>query len=114
MIKKLAILLFIACLSCVFVISLSYAKDKDKGQNKDRPPGWDQGEKKGWQSDIPPGQDKKEVKRKGKRNKSKSEQEETENAAGVTTDKVGKSAEKEDHGGTSKTKKTPLKGQTVE
>ena len=46
MIKKLAILLFIACLSFVFVISLSYAKDKDKSQNKDRPPGWDQEKRK--------------------------------------------------------------------
>ena len=38
--------LFIACLSFVFAISLSYAQDKGKGQNKNRPPGWDQGEKK--------------------------------------------------------------------
>ncbi|MBW2169437.1 MAG: hypothetical protein JRG69_09310 [Deltaproteobacteria bacterium] len=31
-----------------------------KGKGKERPPGWDKGEKKGWQSDVPPGQEKKQ------------------------------------------------------
>ena len=68
--KKLINVLFIACLSFIFAISLSYAQGKGKGQNKKRPPGWVQGEKKGWQSDIPPGQDKKDGEQKEIRNQS--------------------------------------------
>jgi hypothetical protein len=45
--KKLIKVLFIACLSLIFAVSLAFAQGKGKGQNKNRPPGWEKGEKKG-------------------------------------------------------------------
>ena len=72
--KKLIKVLFIACLSLIFAVSLAFAQGKGKGQNKNRPPGWEKGEKKGWQSDVPPGQEKKDEKLKKKTNKSENKQ----------------------------------------
>ena len=44
----------------VFLLcSPALAKEKEKGQSKDAPSGWDKGEKKGWHSDVPPGSEKK-------------------------------------------------------
>ena len=43
-------------LSWFLIGSPAFAQKKDK----ERPPGWDKGEKKGWQSDVPPGQEKKQ------------------------------------------------------
>ena len=67
MFSRLIKVSFIACLSLIFAVSSTFAKGKGKGHNKNRPPGWEEGEKKGWQSDIPPGQEKKDEKQKKKR-----------------------------------------------
>ena len=66
MFARLIKVLFIACLSLIFSVSSTFANDKGKGHNKNRPPGWEEGEKKGWQSDIPPRLDKKDEKQKKK------------------------------------------------
>ena len=72
--KKLIKVLLIACLSLIFAVSSAFAGGKAKGHNKNRPPGWDEGEKKGWQSDVPPGQEKKDEKLNEKSNKSENNQ----------------------------------------
>ena len=62
---------FIVCLSLIFAVSSTYAKGKGRGHNKNRPSGWEEGEKKGWDSDVPPGLEDKDKKFKKNRNKSK-------------------------------------------
>ena len=37
---------FIICLSLIFAVSSTYAKGKGRGHNKNRPSGWEEGEKK--------------------------------------------------------------------
>ncbi len=69
MCSKLIKVIFIACLSLIFAVSSTFAQGKGKNQNKNRPPGWEEGEKKGWQSDVPPGLEKKDEKQKKKRNR---------------------------------------------
>ena len=114
--KKLIKILFIVCLSYIFAISSAFAQGKGKEHNKNRPPGWEEGEKKGWQSDVPPGQEKKDEKLKkktnksennqGKKSKSKAEQEAEENESEDKGEKVKQKAEKESE---TKVKETELK-----
>lgn len=49
-----------------------------KGKGKERPSGWDKGEKKGWQSDVPSGQEKKQFGGEEEEGKIESEKEESE------------------------------------
>jgi hypothetical protein len=58
--KRIIKIFFIAFLSIIFANSLAIDQCKGKGHSKNKPPGWDKGEKKGWQSDIPPGLEKKD------------------------------------------------------
>ena len=46
MCSKLIKVLFIACLSLIFAVSSTFAQGKGRGHNKNRPPGWEEGEKK--------------------------------------------------------------------
>jgi len=64
MLKRIIIILFILLLSVGFIGSPAIAQGKGKGQNNDRPAGWDKGKKHGWKSDVPPGQEEKEEKKK--------------------------------------------------
>ena len=47
MFTRLIKVLSIACLSLVFAVALTFAKGEGKGQNKNDPVGWEEGEKKG-------------------------------------------------------------------
>ena len=49
-----------------------------KGKAKERPAGWDKGEKKGWQSDVPSGQEEKQYGGEEEEGKVESEKEESE------------------------------------
>lgn len=55
------VLVIVMCL--IFILNpamiIAYAQGKGQGQ-KERPSGWEKGEKKGWLSDVPPGLAKKE------------------------------------------------------
>ena len=50
---------FIIFLLLLLAVPPTFAKGKAKGQTKQSPSGWEEGEKKGWESDVPPGQEKK-------------------------------------------------------
>ena len=71
----------LVCLLMILLLFLSSPAVFAKGKEKDRPPGWDKGEKKGWTSDVPPGQEKMDqtedeetTGKKEKKKKSKKEQ----------------------------------------
>ena len=70
---KLIKIFFITVLSIICASSWAFSGDKGKGHDKEKPPGWEKGEKKGWQSDKPPGLEKKEdeVKQKARKSEKK-------------------------------------------
>lgn len=62
---------FIIILSIIFMLnSMALAGGKDKGKNKTKPPGWEQGEKTGWDGeDAPPGLRQEKLEKKNKAQK---------------------------------------------
>ena len=51
--------ILIVLLTIFFLSPQASARDKNKGRDKEAPPGWSKGEKKGWNTDVLPGLEKK-------------------------------------------------------